>query len=262
MNKIRNNKFLKKLNRKVHRRLGDNIYLIMLIMGVMLVFSGLIVGLLGRGWAWAWFLVAFGILLGFFPVVGYLMRDRESVKEEPEGPKAFTDEVESPMQRKKRQEREQENKKAIEFEALLAKQRIRRQEEERLKMEELKRREEQILKEAREQERKKIQDEEKKKRDKEKAEQKRREEQGAKWKKSGNNVYRGGKKSGRQKKSEYFDGVSTLSDLKKRYKDLVKIHHPDNGGDADTLHAIQKEYNELERFFISFERHKNNKKKK
>lgn len=44
----------------------------------------------------------------------------------------------------------------------------------------------------------------------------------------------------------FFRGVSNTFELKKRYKDLIKVFHPDNaGGDNDTLQMINKEYETL-----------------
>lgn len=44
----------------------------------------------------------------------------------------------------------------------------------------------------------------------------------------------------------FFRGVDSKQKLKKRYKDLLKIFHPDNSaGDEETVLLIQSEYNEL-----------------
>lgn len=44
----------------------------------------------------------------------------------------------------------------------------------------------------------------------------------------------------------FFKGVNSELALKKRYKDLLKIYHPDNmNGDKDVLQAINAEYNYL-----------------
>ena len=44
----------------------------------------------------------------------------------------------------------------------------------------------------------------------------------------------------------YFRGVDNQLALRKRYKDLLKIYHPDNRcGDSNTLLRIQKEYDSL-----------------
>lgn len=44
----------------------------------------------------------------------------------------------------------------------------------------------------------------------------------------------------------FFVGVENEQSLKKRYKDLLKIYHPDNlNGDTATLQEINREYNKL-----------------
>ena len=43
----------------------------------------------------------------------------------------------------------------------------------------------------------------------------------------------------------FFSGVSDAKSLKKRYKDLIKIYHPDNAGDSDIVHEINREYDNL-----------------
>lgn len=49
----------------------------------------------------------------------------------------------------------------------------------------------------------------------------------------------------------FFKGVNDTDSLKKRYKALVKIYHPDNmNGDKDLLLAIQEEYERLSRFYL------------
>lgn len=48
--------------------------------------------------------------------------------------------------------------------------------------------------------------------------------------------------------SEFFSGVHTASSLKKRYKDLIKIFHPDNlSGDTVVIQKINREYQELKK---------------
>lgn len=45
-----------------------------------------------------------------------------------------------------------------------------------------------------------------------------------------------------------FSGVRNMRSLKKRYKELIKIFHPDNGsGDTEVLHIINEEYETLKR---------------
>lgn len=44
----------------------------------------------------------------------------------------------------------------------------------------------------------------------------------------------------------FFSGVSTEKALKKRYRDLIKIYHPDSeGGDNETIQEINREYDNL-----------------
>ena len=49
----------------------------------------------------------------------------------------------------------------------------------------------------------------------------------------------------------FFKGVEDTESLKKRYKALLKIYHPDNmQGDKDLLQAINTEYERLSRFYL------------
>jgi chromosome segregation ATPase len=48
----------------------------------------------------------------------------------------------------------------------------------------------------------------------------------------------------------FFSGVQSEIALKKRYKDLIKIYHPDNlCGDTETLQEINREYDRLRTVF-------------
>ena len=38
--------------------------------------------------------------------------------------------------------------------------------------------------------------------------------------------------------TNYFDGCETIDAVRTRYRELVKHHHPDAGGDADTMQAV------------------------
>ncbi len=52
--------------------------------------------------------------------------------------------------------------------------------------------------------------------------------------------------------SVFFKGVRTPLALKKRYKDLIKIFHPDNvAGDKEIIQRINKEYERLKREYDS-----------
>lgn len=51
--------------------------------------------------------------------------------------------------------------------------------------------------------------------------------------------------------SIFFKGVTDGPALKKRYKELLKIYHPDNAdGDSVTVLAINKEYERLKRVYF------------
>lgn len=43
----------------------------------------------------------------------------------------------------------------------------------------------------------------------------------------------------------YFKNITTLEELRKEYKRLVKQYHPDNGGDPETIKAINAEYDKM-----------------
>lgn len=51
-------------------------------------------------------------------------------------------------------------------------------------------------------------------------------------------------------KGTFFAGVKNQLALKKRYKDLLKIYHPDNlAGDKEMMQRISREYESLKRVF-------------
>lgn len=41
---------------------------------------------------------------------------------------------------------------------------------------------------------------------------------------------------------KYFAGIASMDELQAKYKELVLIHHPDKGGNADVMAAINAEY--------------------
>lgn len=43
----------------------------------------------------------------------------------------------------------------------------------------------------------------------------------------------------------YFKNINTLEELRKQYRDLLKIHHPDNGGNVSDMQEINAEYDRL-----------------
>lgn len=51
--------------------------------------------------------------------------------------------------------------------------------------------------------------------------------------------------------SFFFKGVHNQSSLKKRYKELLKIFHPDNvSGDTETVNEINREYEALKKLYV------------
>ena len=44
---------------------------------------------------------------------------------------------------------------------------------------------------------------------------------------------------------KYFIGVETIEELKKKYKELAKKHHPDLGGNKEKFQEINNEYDKL-----------------
>jgi hypothetical protein len=44
--------------------------------------------------------------------------------------------------------------------------------------------------------------------------------------------------------TQYFVGLTDVTDIKKRYKDLAKQHHPDLGGDTATMQDINSQYHD------------------
>ena len=43
----------------------------------------------------------------------------------------------------------------------------------------------------------------------------------------------------------YFKNVNNLHKLRKQYKELLKAHHPDNGGNLELMQEINAEYDKL-----------------
>ena len=49
----------------------------------------------------------------------------------------------------------------------------------------------------------------------------------------------------------FFKGVTDSDSLKKRYKEITKIYHPDNvNGDEELVKAINQEYELQKRYFL------------
>lgn len=45
--------------------------------------------------------------------------------------------------------------------------------------------------------------------------------------------------------AQFFKNVNSLEELKKEYRRLVMLHHPDHGGDTATMQAINAEHDAL-----------------
>ncbi len=56
--------------------------------------------------------------------------------------------------------------------------------------------------------------------------------------------------------NKYFENVRTLEELRKQYKELLKLYHPDNGGNVSEMQEINAEYDRM--FKILKNQHENN----
>ena len=56
--------------------------------------------------------------------------------------------------------------------------------------------------------------------------------------------------------NKYFENIRTLEELRKQYKELLKLHHPDNGRNLEIMQEINAEYDRL--FKILKDQHGNN----
>lgn len=56
--------------------------------------------------------------------------------------------------------------------------------------------------------------------------------------------------------NKYFNNINTLEELRKQYKELLKLHHPDNGGNLEIMQEINSEYDRL--FKVLKTQHENN----
>jgi hypothetical protein len=46
-------------------------------------------------------------------------------------------------------------------------------------------------------------------------------------------------------KIDFFKNCTSLDEVKKRYKELALLHHPDRGGDTATMQKINAEYESI-----------------
>lgn len=49
----------------------------------------------------------------------------------------------------------------------------------------------------------------------------------------------------------YFDGINNVAALRREYRKLAKINHPDRGGDYQIMQEINREYAVLSRSFTA-----------
>lgn len=45
--------------------------------------------------------------------------------------------------------------------------------------------------------------------------------------------------------NRYFTGTKTVEELRKRYRELLKKHHPDNSGNEETMKEINRQYDDV-----------------
>ena len=232
---------------------GEGIHAALSIMAVFSVISGLFLGLLGRGWIAAWFLVLLGLLFALFPFI-YLYRTSRKKQSVP--PPPVKEPVKTFVPPQKKIELDEATKKAIELEAALARKRI--LEAEARRQEALKKEEERKEQAAREEAERLYRE---KLKQKQKAAQKRYNEE--RKRASFNESYFKQERFKEQSStggpvitSEFFRGVTNSAELKKRYLDLMKIYHPDNpSGDINITRRVQAEYRELSAFYEAYEKH-------
>ena len=48
---------------------------------------------------------------------------------------------------------------------------------------------------------------------------------------------------------KYFNNINSLDELKKEFRRLAMLHHPDRGGDTATMQAINPEFDGIEVYF-------------
>jgi curved DNA-binding protein CbpA len=50
---------------------------------------------------------------------------------------------------------------------------------------------------------------------------------------------------------KFFEGITTLNDLRREYRRLAMIYHPDKGGDTAIMQAINSQYERLSKTLIN-----------
>ncbi|MCI9176703.1 MAG: hypothetical protein HFH49_17625 [Lachnospiraceae bacterium] len=45
--------------------------------------------------------------------------------------------------------------------------------------------------------------------------------------------------------NKYFNNINTLEESRKQYKELLKLHHSDNGGNLEIMQEINDKYDKF-----------------
>jgi len=294
--------FIEKIVNRVRVRFGEGFFTVFGICAFLFILCGLAIGVLGRGWLYAWLLVILGAVFGFLPVANFLIERRDERLEEvpldgrvvelderellrrefkerreasrdglkksggesaeKPGGRSFDDGFEKTTGRSFSDGAErvdEATKAALELEAAIARARIRKEEEKRRAAREAEERYEADRAAYLARKQRQVQEAYEREAKKAAEERKRREEQNKKNREFNENFFRESniKKAPKAGIADgYFKGVSNSAELKKRYKDLMKIYHPDNtAGDADVMRRIKAEYEELVVFYQAYDKH-------
>ena len=228
----------------VSEKYGEGIFLILSISSFSLVSCALLFGLIRKMWLIAWIFVILGALLSVFPVMNLLSNNRK-LKDDSDSLLQSQGKNISPTILMKQMD--ETTKLALELEAALLKKKI-AEKEAALKEAELKAEEErnaESLKRAFEKHQKEVAEKKRLKQLKEKREFQQRNFDQNYFREENVKKYSYISK-GNQSTSEFFKGINNITELKKRYLDLMKIYHPDNSsGDINVTQKIQQEYENL-----------------
>jgi type III secretory pathway component EscV len=237
-----------KLNRMKHwlsDKFGDRIWLILSSTSFFLVTCALLLGLFKKMWFIAWIFVILGALLIVFPVMNLRSNNKKSKGTDSDSllqsqPKSISPSITM-------DQIDQDIKLTMEFEAALLRRNILDKEAERKEAErkEEENRNAESLKKAFEKHQKEVEEKKRLKMLKEKREFQQRNFNQNYFRKETIKNYSYIRKSN-QCNSEFFKGIHNITELKKRYFDLMKIYHPDNSsGDIKVTQKIQQEYEKL-----------------
>ena len=282
---------LRKIRDGIYNKYGEGFFTVFGICAFLFVMCGLFIGLLGRGWGYAWGLVLLGALFSVFPIINHVVESRAQarVDRRQEAKKKRRKEERNAQSSYQRVEREaygrrrysesevditssfrastgykgptssediEATKKALRKEADIAKQRLRFEKENSTRKTAEQERYEADRAAYLQRKRAAEQQKEAERLRKLEEEQRRREENAKKQKEFNENYFKRDNIKKPAVSSGYFQGVSSGDELKKRYKELLKKYHPDNAdGDADITFKISSEYKELSRFYKAVDRH-------